>query len=255
MFNMSHKFEVNALRGSVSPGDLVGLGTFAMKHGIQAIVTDPEFIEALFADRLRLGCMNRYKIICAVDFDKGKNSALSKFRSLPTNALAADGFDILLSAKRPDKESYNELKVITEFIREMMDPLKEIRWTLDFRARSYEDVKSIMPYLKKFPATYIRTAGAYITNEVPLETHLKDVEFIRQSVGTPIKVGGGLDFKTVTSLVGKAAAFDATATQIRRILRAADEADQKKYAVGVDIATKPDESVAEVVGVPKEKVS
>jgi hypothetical protein len=254
MFNMSHKFEISALPGAVAPGDLVGLGTFAMKYGIQAIVTGPDYIEALFADRLRLGCVGRYKIICAVDFDRGRNFALSKFRALPTNALAADGFDVLLSANRPDKESYNELKAITQFIREMMDPLKEIRWTLDLRSRSQEDVKSIMPYLVKFPATYIRTAGAYLSDDagdVSVETHLKDIEFIRQFVGTPIKIGGGdLNFMTVTTLAGKAAAFDATAGQIRRISRAAEEADQKRYAVGVDMATKPDQSVKVVVEAP-----
>lgn len=254
MFSMSHLLEINVFKGSTAPQDLSGIGTFAMKHGIQAIVSDPDFIQVLFTDRLRLGCLNRYKIICAVDFDRGANFALAKLRSLPSYALSADGFDILLSAKRPDKESYNELKVIDEFIHNL-DQLKEIRWSLDFRSRSHADMASCMPYLIKFPAQFLRTGGAYLQTEVSLDSHLDDIQYIRKSVGTPIKVGGNLNLSTIIALKNRAARFDVTMTQARRILKAADAADsavenpkQKEvekvivdsldgpYSVGVDLA-------------------
>ena len=241
MFNLPHQLEVNISKGATAPQDLSGLGTFVVKHGIQAIVTDPEFIEVLFADRIRLGCIGRYKIICAVDFDRGSNFALTKLRSLPVNALAADGFDILLSSRRPDKEAYNELKSIYEFIRENLDQMKEVRWTLDLQNRPYEDMINYMPYLGKFPATLIRTSGACLQNEVEVSKHIIDVEFVRQYVGAPVKVGGGLTYTALDELssVAKVAHFDVTVTQARRIFKAMDEKEREAYLANNLVGAQP----------------
>lgn len=215
-----NRFELNLQRGATAAIDMKNLGIFAIKNAIPAVVVDPSFCEIVLMDRLRLGAQLKYKVICTVDFENGKNFALQKFRSLPRGALGSDGFEILLSPARADKEAFNELKGISEFIKENLDTTKEIRWCFGFRSRPYEQLEAFMQYLSKFPSSFLRTDHSMLTTGIPLEDHQKDVEFIRTYVGTPIKVSdGAISLDALEALAPKVARFDVTLGQATRLVQ------------------------------------
>jgi hypothetical protein len=220
-------FEINLMRGATAAIDMKNLGIFAMKNGITTVVTDPSFCEIVLMDRLRLGAMLKYKVICTVDFENGKNFALQKFRSLPRGALGADGFEILLTPVRNDQEAFNELKSITEFIKENLSPTKEIRWCFGFRTRSYEAMEPFMQYLSKYPASYLRTDHNMMTSGISLEDHQKDIEFIRTYNAMPIKVSdGAVSLDALEALNPKVPRFDVTLGQATRLVRQIKEREE-----------------------------
>lgn len=227
MNNISTRLEVNLLRNIVAASDMNHLGNFMIKYSIPAVVVDPNYIEHVMMERLAVG--GKYKIICAVDFDTGRRFACEKMRPLPRASLGADGFDILLSAGRADKEAYNELKTLNDFIRENLGREKEIRWTFGFRVRTHESMKVYMPYLQTAPATYLRTDYNFNSPDVTAKTHLDDIAYLRQHSGTPIKVGGGgITLKSIEEIGVKAARFDVTIMEARDLIRQAEKLDDEE---------------------------
>lgn len=224
MNDISHRLEVNLLRNHVAVADMNQLGNFLIKYQIPAIVVDPNYIEHVMMERLKVG--GKYKIICAVDFDTGRRFAMEKMRPLPRAALGADGFDILLCAGRADKEAYNELKALNDFIRENLGREKEIRWTFGLRVRTQEQMQVFMPYLQQAPAAFLRTDYNFGIPDITAQTHLDDIKYLRQHSGTPIKVGGGgITLKSIEEIGGKASRFDVTIMEARDLIRRAEQQD------------------------------
>lgn len=222
MFDVTTRLEVNIVRGKTASTDMASMSNFVIKYRVPTVVVDPQFVEQIMIERQRY--RGSYKIICTVDFDNGKNYAMDKLRSIPKAALAVDGFDILVTDGKTDKESLNELKAISEFLKKAVDPLKEIRWTLGMRLRQTNDLLNIMKHLKTYPAAFIRTDHNLIAQNLTLEKHENDVKFIKSHVGTPIKVCGNVDVETIRSLRGKVSRFDVSMTQATRILKKLSEA-------------------------------
>ena len=216
MFNPT-SFEINLVKSDPTVvSSFSQLGTFMVKYKMQALVTDPVFLDGVLFEKIK--CGDRFKVICAVDFNGGKGYAGEKFKTLPRSVVSADGFDILISARKLESEVYNELQDLSKFIRENLGQTKEIRWTLGLRSRSYDIMKIAMPSVKKFPAQFIRTDHSN-TPDVSLETHLKDVEFIRGYTGAAIKVCGGLTVPIIEALGNKVARFDMTLAQAQKLIR------------------------------------
>jgi hypothetical protein len=222
MFDVTTRLEVNIVRGKTASTDMASMSNFVIKYRVPTVVVDPQFVEQIMIERQRY--RGSYKIICTVDFDNGKNYAMDKLRSIPKAALAVDGFDILVTAGKTDKESLNELKAISEFLKKAVDPLKEIRWTLGMRLRQTNDLLNVMKHLKTYPAAFIRTDHNLVAQNLTLEKHENDVKFIKSHVGTPIKVCGNVDVETIRSLRGKVSRFDVSMTQAARILKKLSEA-------------------------------
>lgn len=224
MLQQTTKLEINIRRGKSAPQDMDGVGTLMVKNRIPALVTDPDFIDLMLFERMRIN--GQYKIITTVDFENGKQYAMDKFRSLPQNALKTDGFEILLSPDRTDKESLNELRIVTEFCRQS-NPLAEIRWVFGFRTRQPQQLQHFYPYLKKWPAQFLRTD---INLEVPgltITKHLEDVTRIRNFCGTSIKVSGNINLAMIKELSPRVARFDVNVSQAKRILFELKEENNK----------------------------
>lgn len=222
MFDITTRFEVNVLRGANVANDFNNLSNFMVKHRVPALVVDPSFIQPVLIERGRFRA--QYKIIVAVDFDTGKRYAMEKMRPLPQEIFHADGLDILLSANRPDKESFNEMKILSDFIKISVNPAFEIRWVLGLRKRSYEEVSNIVLNIKKIAAPiFVRTDINLDSPGLTLEKHSADIEFIRKSVGAPIKLCGNIDLATITKLKSQVSRFDVSVTQAKKIAREAAE--------------------------------
>ena len=112
MLQLTTRMEINVTAKTVA-ADIGQLSTFVVKNRVPVVVTDPQFLETITLDRLKFGGGRTgrlaYKIICTVDFPRGKAYALEKLRDLPENVIfLADGFDILLTGGRSAHQTRQE---------------------------------------------------------------------------------------------------------------------------------------------------
>ena len=226
MFNITSKLELNLLKGSAA-SDFDSVGAFLIKSRIPVVVVDPEFIEAMIIERVR--CQGAFKIITAIDFDKGRNYAIDKFKLLPQSIFAADGYDVLLTDGRTEKECLNELRAVSEFVRSI-DALKEIRWTLGLRTRSHEKMGLFLPHIRAWPASYIRTDSALVSPAATAEKHEDDIGFIKNELATPIKLCGNVTLDTINTFGinagGVVHRFDVNMSQAKHIIHEIKEQER-----------------------------
>lgn len=214
MLEYTTKMEINVLRGRNI--DIRDISTFVIKNKIPAIICEPEYIDILILDRNKY--QGAYKIICAVDFWDGNNYAMEKIKYLPQSVMVADGFEILATPNRSDKETFNELKTITEFIRGTLDAIKEIRWALALRTRPPGHFYNILKNVKKWPGSFIRTDVNIESPAASVDVHGADFQFVRDKIATPVKVSGNVTFDTMMALMGSVARFDVSLAQAKRIM-------------------------------------
>jgi hypothetical protein len=223
LFNYTSKLEVNVRQGPTAASDFVNLPTFLIKNRIPVLIIDPAFIEAAIVDRSR--CNGNYQIITTVDFDTlGKSYALEKITHLPRVAFNIDGLEILLTANRNDKESLNELKAISEFVRGSVSQLMEIRWVFGFRIRKHSELANFMPHLKNYPANFLRLDTNCEVPKLDIQKHLDDIAYVQEHCNIPIKVSGNIDLKTMEALP-KIPRFDVTVSQAKKIIAELKEKD------------------------------
>jgi hypothetical protein len=217
MFAQTSKMEINLLHntGRVDFGGNQ-LSTFVIKNKVPAVVCVPELVEIVAVDRSQFS--HRYKIICAVDFNNGRNYGLAKVRDLPQSCLMADGFEVRLTAGRSDKETLNEMRGITNFFRQIHST-KEIRWALSLRSTSIDQFVNCLKHAKSWPGSFIRTDIDVDSPIANMETHVRDFAAIRKYIHLPIKVSGSVDYDTIVALSGDIARFDVSMDQARSIIR------------------------------------
>jgi len=234
-FSISVKMEVNLLRSRTASGDHINLARWVIKNRVPAIVVDPLYVEASLVERMKH--RGQYKIICSVDFESGKHYGLEKMRPLPKSIMTADGFDILLTSNRTDKEYLNELRILSEFIHENIHKSKEIRWTLGLRTREQATIALALPHIKKWPATFIRTDHNVLPakQENEYERHIRDVKFIREYTGLPIKISGNIDYETYLKLKGDVKRFDVTLDQAKSIIKTAQSVSGASEQIQEDL--------------------
>jgi hypothetical protein len=226
MFDITTKLEVNINPGPTLVTDVTGLSTFLIKYRIPTLVTDPLYLMNMLIEKEKI--VAPFRVICTMDFDRGNRYGLDKLRPLPNEMKMADGYDILLSPGRTDKETLNEIRVLHEFIKQVIAPIKEIRWTLGLRTRTQESVKYILAHIKEHPANFIRTNVALDSSNQTLEKHLEDIEMIKKNCPTPIIISGGVNLKIIRELSGKVARFDVSVTQAKQIVNEALHLGDKK---------------------------
>jgi hypothetical protein len=215
MFQPMTKLEVNIRRGKLAPTDMHNLSSFLIKNCIPTIIVDPEFIEPMIIERSKFN--GGYKIITAVDFnDSGRHFALEKMRDLPQAMFATDGVEVLLTPNRNDKESHNELKAISEFIKQMKSTM-EIRWVFGFRVRPKTAIENFMKYLTNFPVNFLRTDPNVDVPKITIKQHQEDLDYIRKYCANPVKISGNIDLKTMSEV--KANRFDVSVAQAKKVLK------------------------------------
>jgi hypothetical protein len=244
MYHLTGKLEVNILQ-PLGP-DVHNLSSFIIQNNIPAVVASPLYLEAVLMERGRH--FANYKVICTIDFPDGNkvwpNFAMAKLRDLPQAMFMADGYDIMLTPGRTDKECLNELRALSEFL-QRLGP-KELRWTLPLRTVHYEEVDKFLPHIMKWPASFVRTDSNLVVPDITLEDHLLDVEFIRSGVATKIKVCGNVNLNLIESLKNRVARFDVSLSQAREIIR--------EFKENVRISEQLSQEVKEEEEVKEEKI-
>lgn len=222
IYSISTKFEIN-LQGSQA-SDMGSAGTYVMQNKIPVMIVNPELFMAATVDRqMKIrGTTPPYLIIVAIDFaGNGRNYAMDKIKQLPKEILEADGYDIMISHGRNEIETRKEMIALNDFFKQL-NPLLQIRWVLGCRTQKTESIKTIIKMAKSLPASYIRTDNNVTLPNMDLKNHIVDVKMIRDSMATPIKVSGNVNWETYKTLRKDVARFDVSIAQARNILKDAE---------------------------------
>ena len=221
------KFEINVTDKRYNPLVAVDL---AMKHSCPAIVTLPELVAPFIAARSMRKAM--FKTILLIDAPN--DFAMLKLRDLGKDAMAADGFDIVITPRRKAIDCLNEVKSLTEFINQQ-NPLAEIRWSISASTNLETDFVNHLKALHKYPCSMVRTDHR-VHNKTTVKQQLEIVNTIRKHVACPIKISG-VDLETYLAFESdKSVRFDVTADQFNTILKSVNEQkyEQEKEAPKVD---------------------
>jgi hypothetical protein len=224
MFNPLSRLEVNIRNTGVAGVDIMSIGNLVVKNRIPTVVCDPEYIDALLVERMKY--QGKFKIITTIDFNGGKKYGMEKFRTLPKSVFAVDGFDILITADKTAAESLNEMKALSQFVKNC-GPLREIRWVFGLLTRSPDIIEHCIANVKSCPATMVRTDTSVESILCNLEHHQKHVNMIKKYIGTPIKISGNVDLDLINHF-GHGFYYDISVEQGKKLVRDMQSQTSKK---------------------------
>lgn len=200
--------------------ELAESASLAVKHCLPALVIHPTLAVEGHIARGRIN--GRYKIITPIDWPKGDTFGMPKLRGLSTDALEAEGFEILLTPDKNEIDTRNEAKSLYEFLRTHLGPLVEVRFVLGTLTRSEENIINQVKGLRALPTpAYIRTDISLKTQagKANPEVHNNDIERITSIIKAPIKVSGNIgDLKTIASCKN-AIRFGVSLIQAKQIIK------------------------------------
>lgn len=181
--SITNKFEIDVLNNDANPARA---SEFAIRNNCPAIVVNQEHVAPFIVDRASKNGL--YKIITVVDFSAGRNFAMQKFRDLNADAMAADGFDIMVIPHRTHLEAQNEIRSITEFVKRA-NVLAEVRWIFNIAKYKISDYQGHINAIKSYPCDFIRLWNDG-SAKLSVDDYKSAIKTIHQSVVSPIKVSG-----------------------------------------------------------------
>lgn len=220
------RFEINIISKRSNPIEVVD---FASRYNCPAVVTVPELVAPFITARSIRNAV--FKVIVMVDLPNGSNFAMQKLRDLGPDALAADGFDIISSSRRKPIETLNEVKSLTDFMGSM-NPLAEIRWSLNMFDRPESEYAEVIKSVQKIPCAFLRNDHRTSYQGITVDSHKQMVESIRKHITTPIKVSGNVDMTVYSAFeADKSIRFDVTLDQARNLIRNQNTNEQKTQEI------------------------
>ncbi len=192
----------------------------AFKYNFPAVVVHPGLIDDAFAARAAV--RGRFKIICPVDWPKGDNFSILKFRGLNTEAIEADGFEIVLTGGKSEGDTRSEAIALTEFVKRQISEQNEVRFVLGSSMRSDDNLAALCRGL-----LHVRTPALVRTDtqlklqvsKANIDEHNRMVALIRSIIQVPVKVAGNIT--GVRSVTGcpDAARYAVNLLQARTIIK------------------------------------
>jgi len=213
---MLNRLEIDVMQAN----ELLEASRLTVKHHLPALIVHQDLSSEAFIIRGQLG--GGYKLITPVDWSKGNTYGMPKMRGLSTDALEVEGFEILLTGNKNLVETRNEAKVLTEFIKEFLSDLHEVRFVLGTQIRSEDNIKVICEALQS-----VRTP-AFVRNDTQLKlqvskanvtVHNETMEAIADHIRVPLKIAGNITgFRMITSCSG-ASRFGVNLLQVKVIIK------------------------------------
>lgn len=156
-----------------------------------------------------IACMSRsfskgrYKIYSMVDYPKGSNFGVDKFKHAGVSNFIVDGYDIILSMDAPIDKVTQEMKSIYSFIRNMIDEHVEICYTLSCSTRSDNDLSRISAALRNIPITKIKleTQTALQPTKANIQAHRNNIKIIREHTSTIIVICGNANYNMCDNMM------------------------------------------------------
>jgi hypothetical protein len=133
-----------------------------------------------------------------VDYPKGSNFGVNKFKHAGVSSFIVDGYDIILNPESPGDNAANEICDIHSFIRRMIDEHVDICYTISCAARTDEDISHIACTLKDIAATKIKLEAqtSLQPTKANIDTHQHHIDLIREHTATIITICGNVDYNT-----------------------------------------------------------
>jgi hypothetical protein len=203
----------------VSRGDRIDeVADLARRYACPAIVVQSDMVsQAVLARTVKQG---KFKIICTVDCPKGEQYCREKFRGIMTEALSADGFEVMITARDNYGDIHTELVYLSKFFSSYFNQLTEFRPVLGFGmpGRSAKIIENILTSCTKIPMpAMVRT----IPGTKPYsDANLNDViAAAKKFCSIPVKVSGNITLETYNSV--KADRFALSVQQFKDMLKPA----------------------------------
>jgi deoxyribose-phosphate aldolase len=216
----------------------------AFKYKFPAIVVHPGL--ASDALRARGAVRGQFKIITPVDWPKGDNFGIVKFRGLSLDAVETDGFEIMLTGGKSEGDTRNEAKALTEFVKRQISDQTEVRFVLGSFMRDNDNLAALCRGLLHVRTpTLVRTDTQLKlqVSKANTEEHNRVVNLIRSIVQVPVKVAGNI--AGVRSVTGcpDAARYAVNLLQARTIIK---EFQQQPGGLRTLLNSPPPDNPAEV---------
>lgn len=173
----------------------------AVKYQVPALVVHPGL--AFEAKTLRSTRQGRFKIITPVDWPKGENVGITKFRGLTTESLDADGYEFLLNAKKSVSDIQNEMRVLTDFVRSQISQIAEIRFVFGAQMISEDEYKNACAALNGIPLPQMVRTDHHIklqTSKANPDIHNTYIKMLFEVIRPNVKISGNINsIKAITS--------------------------------------------------------
>lgn len=207
---------------------------FCAKHKCPTMVVAPDLVTNATVSRSLV--RGSYKVLTTVDWPKGTQFLSDKFRGLPSEALNADGFEILLT---PTKRvgANKEIKFLSDFFKEHFPPTIEFRFVLGWydQERTTEHFAAMCEAMKLIPnPSMIRTTHltkVQASEGLP-EAHDELIKFITSIKPVPVKISGNVNMH-VRSKCKRAERFACTLDQAVQLQKELDDKGLKKVKAEV----------------------
>ncbi len=213
---MLNTLEIDVMQAN----ELIEASQITAKYRLPAIIVHQDLSSEAYILRAQL--QSKYKIITPIDWPKGNNFGILKLRGLSTDALEVEGFEILLTGDKSLNETKNEAKLITDFIRNHLTELHEIRFVLGTTIRNEDNVKVICEALKSVRSpSFIRNDTQLKTqvNKANPDIHNSTIKLISSIIKTPLKISGNItNFRTLTQC-RSAKRFGVNLSQAKTIIK------------------------------------
>ena len=191
---------------------------FTKKNACPAIVVSPDMVSTYIINR-GIG-QAKFKIIAAVDWPRGEQYGIEKMRGMTVDALSADGFEIILTAKYNYGEIKSEVKYLSKFFSDYFNKFNELRFVLDIdqNNRARQAIAYMLTACKEIPLP--RLVRTIHLNKLPptqatAKNFNKHIEYIKSLVNVPIKISGGVTYKLYSTV--PADRFAASLSQAEQI--------------------------------------
>lgn len=166
----------------------------AIQHEMPSVVVHPNMIsQAIVARASRQGT---FKIITAVDWDKASNRGIDKFKHLPMDVIATDGFEVAISDLQTEDAYWKELQTIVGPVTGSLCTNASIRICIDMYNRSEESWMNCCRAINRTSGIdYIRTDRSLSlqqskANATKFASYL---EKIRSCTGVGVKLSGNVN--------------------------------------------------------------
>lgn len=197
------------------------------KHKMPAVVVHQDLInDAIVARSIKQG---RFKILTPIDWPKGEKDGMAKMQSMKVEALNTDGYEILLSFDDHKDNIKREIQQLSNFIRNELSQLSEVRFVIDVFNRDIEYIKRVVEALKDCPKPSIirNDHNTRIQqSKANVKTHMEMIEVLQKNSHLSIKISGNVQVKTITSCQ-RASRFAVNLRQAQGILKDVKENPDK----------------------------
>ncbi len=210
------KLEIDVMQAN----EIQEASEIAFKYCLPAIVVHPGLSSDAIIIKNKIG--GRFKIITPIDWPKGETFGTVKLRGLAIDSLETDGFEFLLTPNKPELETRNEARALTEFVKQQLSELAEVRFVLGTSFRKPDNIDTMCRGLLTVRTpTFIRTdtqLKLQIGKANPDE-HNKQIKKIHDIIRAPVKICGNMTTLKHIAACSSAARFGVSLQQIKIIIK------------------------------------